>query len=45
MDVDRNQVELYIGDLDETVTEEILYASFVPFGRIKSIKIMKNILN
>jgi len=44
MDVDRNQVELYIGDLDETVTEEILYASCVPFGRIKSIKIMKNII-
>lgn len=30
---------LYIGGLEETVTEEILHAAFLPFGDIKNVNI------
>jgi len=39
-----NGKELYIGDLDESVTEEILFANFNQFGKIESLKIMKHIV-
>lgn len=38
----RNKKTLYIGGLDENVTEEILYAAFVPFGDIKEVSIPKD---
>lgn len=33
---------LYVGGLDEPVTEEILHAAFIPFGDIKSVQIPKD---
>ena len=30
---------LYIGGLEDTVDEKILYSAFVPFGEVKSIEI------
>lgn len=30
---------LYVGGLDNQVTEETLYAAFVPFGPIKTVQI------
>ncbi|TMW60597.1 hypothetical protein Poli38472_000639 [Pythium oligandrum] len=30
---------LYVGGLDRQVTEEVLYAAFVPFGAIKQVQI------
>lgn len=32
---------LYVGGLEESVTEEILLSAFIPFGEIKSIQIPK----
>jgi peptidyl-prolyl isomerase E (cyclophilin E) len=33
---------LYVGGLDENVTEEILHAAFIPFGELKSIQIQRD---
>jgi peptidyl-prolyl isomerase E (cyclophilin E) len=33
---------LYVGGLDDTVTEEVLHAAFIPFGDLKSIQIPKD---
>jgi len=33
---------LYVGGLDDTVTEEFLHAAFIPFGDLKSIQIPKD---
>jgi RNA recognition motif-containing protein len=30
---------LYIGGLDDSVTEKILHSAFVPFGEIKSVEV------
>lgn len=42
MDYGLNQ--LYVGELDASVTEEILYNSFSKFGRINSLKVMRHIV-
>ena len=40
-----NQMEeLYIGDLESFVTEQMLYSSFSRFGLIQSVKIMRHII-
>lgn len=33
---------IYVGGLDDSVTEEILHAAFIPFGELKSIQIPKD---
>ena len=33
---------LYVGGLDAAVTEEILFAAFIPFGDIKEVNIPKD---
>lgn len=33
---------LYVGGLDESVTEELLYAAFIPFGELRSVNIPKD---
>lgn len=33
---------LYVGGLDESITEEILHAAFVPFGDLQSIEIPRD---
>ena len=33
---------VYVGGVDNAVTEEILHAVFIPFGEIKSVQIPKN---
>ena len=33
---------LYVGGIDDSVTEEILHAAFIPFGELKSIQIPKD---
>lgn len=30
---------LYVGGLDKQVTEQVLYAAFVPFGPLKSVQV------
>ena len=41
----QNQMEeLYIGDLESFVTEQMLYSSFSRFGLIQSVKIMRHII-
>ncbi|GLD91641.1 hypothetical protein PINS_up000174 [Pythium insidiosum] len=34
-----NKRSLYVGGLDRQVTEEILYAAFIPFGPLKQVQI------
>jgi RNA recognition motif-containing protein len=34
-----NKRSLYVGGLDRQVTEEVLYAAFVPFGPLKSVQV------
>lgn len=36
--------DLYVGELDPSVTEEILFNSFSRFGRIMSLKVMRHIV-
>ena len=36
---------LYVGDLEEQITEELLYNFFSKFGHIYSLKIMRDIHN
>lgn len=36
--------EVYVGDLDSSVTEQLLYNSFARFGMISSVKIMRHIV-
>ena len=38
----QNQVTLYIGDLEEQITEELLYPYFSKFGPIYSLKVMRD---
>ena len=33
---------LYVGGLEENVTEEILYSAFIPFGDLKEVNIPKD---
>jgi len=33
---------LYVGGLEESVSEEMVHAAFVPFGELKSIQIPKD---
>ena len=33
---------IYVGGVDDSVTEEILHAAFIPFGDLKSIQIPKD---
>ena len=33
---------LYVGGVDNAVTEEIIHAAFIPFGEIKSVQLPKN---
>lgn len=33
---------IYVGGIDDSVTEEILHAAFIPFGELKSIQIPKD---
>lgn len=33
---------VYVGGLDDAVSEEILHAAFIPFGELKSVQIPKN---
>jgi peptidyl-prolyl isomerase E (cyclophilin E) len=33
---------IYVGGLDDTVSEEVLHAAFIPFGELKSIQIPKD---
>jgi len=33
---------LYIGDLEEQITEEMLYSIFIKFGPIFSLRVMKD---
>ena len=33
---------LYVGGLDESATEEIVYAAFIPFGDIREVNIPKD---
>lgn len=39
--VDKNmdKLVLYIGGLDDTVNDKIIYSAFIPFGEVKSIDI------
>lgn len=41
MSVNRKNI-LYVGGIDDNVTEEILHAAFIPFGELKTIQIPKN---
>ena len=34
-----DKLVIYVGGLDESVNDKILYSAFVPFGEIKSIDI------
>jgi RNA recognition motif-containing protein len=40
MAVKRNM--LYVGGLDAEVTEDILFAAFIPFGPLRSVQIPKD---
>ncbi len=33
---------IYVGGVDNAVTEETLLAAFIPFGEVKSVQIPKN---
>jgi peptidyl-prolyl isomerase E (cyclophilin E) len=33
---------LYVGGIDDTVSEDVLHAAFIPFGELKSIQIPKD---
>ena len=33
---------VFVGGLEESVTEDILYAAFIPFGDILSVQISKD---
>lgn len=33
---------LYVGGIDNTVTEELVHAAFIPFGDLKSVQIPKD---
>jgi polyadenylate-binding protein len=41
----RNFPTLYVGDLDEAVTEEMLYNFFIKYGPIYSVRIMRDLQN
>ena len=38
----KNYSTLYIGDLEDQITEEMLYSIFIKFGPIFSLRIMKD---
>ena len=40
----RKNVELYVGNLDENMTEPMLYNAFSIYGPISSVKIMRHIV-
>lgn len=33
---------IYVGGIDDSVTEEVLHAAFIPFGELKSIQIPRD---
>ena len=33
---------LYVGGIDDEVTEDLLFAAFIPFGPLKSVQIPKD---
>lgn len=33
---------VYVGGLDDNVTEELLHAAFIPFGDIKSVQVVRD---
>jgi len=39
VDNNSDRLVLYIGGLEDTVSEKILYSAFIPFGEVKSIEI------
>lgn len=41
--VGRTHPTLYVGDLDEAVTEEMLYNFFIKYGLIYSVRIMRDL--
>ena len=38
----RNKKSVFVGNLDKEVTDQVLYAAFIPFGPIKEVQIPKN---
>eukprot|EP01041_Mallomonas_annulata_P002451 gene2451-4759_t len=38
----RKKKTLYVGGIDSSVTEEILYAAFIPFGDLREVNIPKD---
>jgi peptidyl-prolyl isomerase E (cyclophilin E) len=38
----RKKSVLYVGGLDDHVTEEILHAAFIPFGDLTSVQLAKD---
>ena len=39
IEMNTEKLVIYVGGLDESVNEKILYAAFIPFGEIKTIEI------
>lgn len=35
----KNKRTLYVGGLEKQVTDQVLYAAFVPFGPLKSVQV------
>ncbi len=33
---------IYVGGLDDNVSEELLHAAFIPFGEIKSVQVVRD---
>ena len=33
---------VYVGGLDESVNEDLLYSAFIPFGDIKSVQVVRD---
>jgi peptidyl-prolyl isomerase E (cyclophilin E) len=38
----RNKSTIYVGGLEESVSEELLHAAFIPFGNIQEVQIPRN---
>lgn len=41
--VDARNCVIYVGGLDQAVTEDILYTAFIPFGHIQEINIPRDL--
>mmetsp|Transcript_8571 Transcript_8571/g.8697 ORF Transcript_8571/g.8697 Transcript_8571/m.8697 type:complete len:129 (-) Transcript_8571:193-579(-) len=42
MNIPRKKKTIYVGGLDASTTEEILYAAFIPFGDLKEVNIPRD---